>query len=58
MHLDLCKANILQLNNMGVLMNKIEIAGLCTFSDNELFFSARRLGIQSGRMLSAIRIIK
>jgi YfiH family protein len=58
MHLDLCKANSIQLQDMGVPVCQIEMAGLCTFSEDELFFSARRLGIQSGRMLSAIQIRK
>lgn len=56
MHLDLWKANQIQLVDKGVQTGNIEIAGLCTFSHDELFFSARRLGIHSGRMLSAIQL--
>lgn len=34
----------------------IEISTHCTYSEPELFFSARRQGIRSGRMLSGIKI--
>ena len=53
-YLDLWKANQLLLEEIGVLKNHIEIAGICTFTQHEQFFSARRLGIKSGRMLSGI----
>ncbi|MEI6297851.1 MAG: peptidoglycan editing factor PgeF [bacterium] len=53
-YLDLWKANQQSLERVGVLKNHIEISGICTFSQHEQFFSARRLGIKSGRMLSGI----
>ena len=56
LHLDLSKANRLQLLQAGVSPTKINEAGLCTFSDPNLFFSARRLGFNSGRMLSGIQL--
>ncbi len=55
-YLDLWKANQLSLEKVGVLKNHIEISGICTFSQQEHFFSARRLGIKSGRMLSGIML--
>ena len=53
-HLDLWEANRLQLLAHGVLPEHIEVAGICTYQNHEDFFSARRLGIKSGRILSGI----
>lgn len=53
-HIDLWAANRLQLQEFGVPSVQIETAGICTFTQHEDFFSARRLGIKSGRMLSGI----
>ena len=53
-HLDLWEANRMQLLANGVLPEHIEVAGICTFQRHEDFFSARRLGIKSGRILSGI----
>jgi len=53
-YLDLWKANQLSIENTGVLSNHIEISGICTFTEHKRFFSARRLGIKSGRILSGI----
>lgn len=53
-YLDLWKANYLLLRSLGVRDDGIEISGICTFRDHERFFSARRLGLQSGRLLSGI----
>jgi YfiH family protein len=55
-HLDLWEANRLQLLNQGVLPENMEVAGICTYQQHEDFFSARRLGIQSGRILSGIML--
>lgn len=55
-YLDLWKANLFSVEKMGVLERNIEIAGICTYTHHERFFSARRLGIQSGRMLSGIML--
>jgi len=53
-HLDLWEANRMQLLAHGVLPEHIEVAGVCTYQNHDDFFSARRLGIQSGRILSGI----
>ena len=55
-HLDLWEANRLQLLAHGVLPEHIEVAGICTYQQHEDFFSARRLGIKSGRILSGIQM--
>lgn len=57
LYLDLWKANQISLEKMGVLSEHIETSGICTFTEHERFFSARRLGIKSGRMLSGIMLI-
>lgn len=54
--LDLWTANQQSLENAGILPENIEIAGLCTYTEQERFFSARRLGLKSGRMLSGIML--
>ena len=53
-HLDLWEANRLQLLSRGVKEENIEVAGICTYNHCDDFFSARRLGIKSGRILSGI----
>jgi YfiH family protein len=55
-HLDLWEANRVQLLANGVLPEHIEVVGICTFQRHEDFFSARRLGIKSGRILSGIML--
>ena len=51
-HIDLWKANRMQLEGFGVKPENIQTAGICTWTDNQDFFSARRQGIASGRILS------
>lgn len=55
-HIDLWKANSLQMLHYGVRAENIEVSGICTYTDNQNFFSARRLGINSGRIMSGIFI--
>lgn len=51
-HLDLWKANKILLEQAGILSQNIEISGMCTLTHPDLFFSARRQTIKSGRMLT------
>ncbi len=51
---DLWKANSQQLIEFGVDINAIEISNLCTISDNEHFFSARKG--DSGRFAAGIML--
>lgn len=55
-HIDLWEANRQQLVSVGVNPNKIEVSGICTYTECEDFFSARRLGINSGRIISGIML--
>lgn len=53
-HIDLPLCNKLQLMNMGVKEENIFMSGICTYNNSEEFFSARKLGINSGRILNGI----
>ena len=53
-HIDLWEANRMQLLRSGV--TQIETAAISTYTACDDFFSARRLGIKSGRNMSAIMI--
>jgi len=52
--LDLWRANHQLLTASGVRTYHIEIAQMCTFSNPDLFYSARRDGAKTGRMASGI----
>ena len=54
--LDLWHANHWLLEQSGIPLHQIQIAGMCTFTHNDKFFSARKLGVKSGRMLNGIVI--
>lgn len=56
LYLDLWKANEFLLLSEGVKGCHIAIANRCTYTEYELFFSARRLGVKSGRMFNGIYI--
>lgn len=55
-HINLPLCNTLQLTNMGVPAENIHNSCICTFDDYEHYFSARRLGIKSGRMITGAMI--
>lgn len=55
-HIDLPEANRLQLLACGLLPENIILSGVCTYTSHEVFFSARRLGIKSGRIFNGIMI--
>lgn len=54
--LNLWRVNYQQLIMAGVTAHQIEVAGICTLSDPERFFSARRDGLKTGRMATGIMI--
>lgn len=55
-HIDLPLCNKLQLMHAGVREQSILCSGICTFDNTDDFFSARRLGINSGRIYTGIMI--
>nr|AKF17199.1 polyphenol oxidase laccase [uncultured bacterium Csd4] len=53
-HIDLWECNRLQFIQLGVSPSNIQVSGICTFAQADDFFSARRLGIDSGRIFTGI----
>ena len=53
---NLWEANRQVLLKCGVSSSNIEISGHCTFSNPDLYFSARREGISTGRLVSGIML--
>lgn len=53
-HIDLWAANSYLLEREGVPLQQIIITGICTYEHDDTFFSARRLGIDSGRIYTGI----
>lgn len=53
-HIDLWRANQWLLTEAGVPAGQIEVSGLCTYTNTYRFFSARREGIGTGRLVSGI----
>lgn len=58
LHLDLWEANRWLLIMSGVLADNIQISGICTYLNNDLFYSARREGIKCNRMITSIMMSK
>jgi len=46
----------LTLVEAGVKAENIQVSGICTYENNDLFYSARREGIACGRIINSIMI--
>lgn len=57
-HFDLWEANRLILLACGLQKENIEILAKCSFMEGDKYFSARREGVQTGRMVSGIMLIE
>ena len=55
-HIDLQECNRLQLIAAGVPPTNIAVSDICTVKQSSEFFSARRLGIHSGRIFTGIML--
>ena len=55
-YFDLWEANKTLLVNTGVLIENIEYMGFCSYSHDALFYSARRDGAETGRMVTGIML--
>jgi len=55
-HIDLPMCNRLQLEGAGVPSHQISVTPDCTFKQPDTWFSARRLGINSGRIFTGIML--
>lgn len=53
-HIDLWAAAVEELEACGVELSHIEVAGICTRLHSDEFFSARALGVRSGRFLTGL----
>lgn len=53
-HIDLPLCNRMQLMSAGVPAEHIHTTGICTYDEYDRFFSARRLGVLSGRIFTGI----
>lgn len=51
-HIDLKLCNRQQLERMGVAHDNIQVSDICTYADNADFFSARRQGVNCGRIFT------
>ena len=56
LHIDLWKANRWILEQAGVKPQNIQVAGICTYRNNNRFYSARREGLKCGRIINVIKI--
>ncbi|HPF50198.1 MAG TPA: peptidoglycan editing factor PgeF [Draconibacterium sp.] len=56
-HFDLWEANRLILMDCGLLSENIEVLAECSFLEDGKYFSARREGEQTGRMVSGIMLL-
>ncbi|MCR5158917.1 MAG: peptidoglycan editing factor PgeF [Prevotella sp.] len=57
-HIDLPECNRRQLLATGVPAAQIAVSPVCTVKQSETFFSARRLGISSGRIFTGILLLR
>ena len=55
-HIDLPECNRLQLVASGVPAASVSVLPVCTYQQHSRFFSARRLGINSGRIFTGIML--
>lgn len=53
-HIDLPECNRQQMLTCGIPDSHITVSEICTYQQHERFFSARRLGINSGRIFTGI----
>ncbi|WP_163322816.1 peptidoglycan editing factor PgeF [Draconibacterium mangrovi] len=56
-HFNLWEANRQLLLRSGVQAQNIEVFGACSFTEAEKYYSARREGVDTGRMVSGIMIL-
>lgn len=53
-HIDLPECNRRQLAAMGLKEDNINVSGVCTYNNSNDYFSARKLGTESGRIFTGI----
>ena len=58
LHIDLWQANRWLLEQSGVPAANIQVSGICTYRNNDRFFSARREGTKCGRIINCIKLLR
>lgn len=58
LHIDLWRANAWLLEQAGVMPANIQVTGICTYLNNDRFYSARREGTKCGRIINCIKLIE
>ena len=53
-HVDLWQSNVMDLLEAGIPLDQVDCTPLCTFLNDDVLFSARRQGIATGRIVTAI----
>ena len=53
-HVDLWQSNAMDLFETGVPLEQVDCTPLCTYQNDDVLFSARKQGIETGRIVSAI----
>lgn len=56
-HIDLWQSNAMDLMEAGVLLEHIDCTPLCTVQNEDVLFSARKQGIETGRIVTAIKLV-
>jgi len=56
-HIDLWLSNVMDLLEAGVSLDQIDCTPVCTFQNDEVLFSARKQGIDTGRIVTAIKLV-
>lgn len=55
-HVNLWAVNVRQLLAAGLRRENVDCSPVCTYGNSDILFSARKLGIRSGRIISAIML--
>jgi len=55
-HIDLWQSNVMDLLEAGLELDHIDCTPLCTFQNSDILYSARKEGIGTGRIVSAIKM--
>jgi YfiH family protein len=58
LHIDLWRANEWLLEQSGVQPQNIQVSDICTYKENDRFYSARREGAKCGRIINVIKLTK
>jgi len=56
-HIDLWQSNVMDLLEAGLELDHIDCTPICTLQNSDILFSARKEGIDTGRIITAIKLI-